>query len=424
MSSEKPTVVIVGAGFGGLNAARELRASPVNVILIDKNNYHLFQPLLYQVATAGLSPTDIAYPVRAIFRKQKNFTFRLAEVTGIDFERRVVSTAYESLPYDYLILATGGETNYFGLESVRQNGYEMKSLQDAIAIRNHVLSMFELAAEIDDEEECQALRTFVVVGGGPTGVECAGALSELIRLVLRKDFPELDISKAQVLLLEALDRVLAGFPEELSRAAVRTLEDKRVEVRFGASVESYDGRQILLKGGESIQAATLIWAAGVRAAEMLGWTGLPQGRGGRVLVEPGLQTPGHPEVFIIGDAAYMEADGQPLPMVAPVAIQQGKTAARNIRRIIAGEEPLPFQYKDPGSLATIGRNAAVARVGRFKFSGFIAWVVWLVVHLFWLVGFRNRLLVMINWAWDYFFFDRGVRLITRRILPQREKVAQ
>lgn len=420
----RPTVIIVGAGFGGMNAARALRRAPVNVILIDKNNYHLFQPLLYQVATAGLSPTDIAYPVRAIFRKQKNFSFRLAEVTGVDVHRRLVTTNYEALPYDYLILAAGGETNFFGIESVMENAYDLKNLQDAIDIRNHILSMFELASQIQDQTACQALRTFVIVGGGPTGVESAGALSELIRLVLRKDFPNLDFSNVRVIILEAMDRLLAGFPEDLGEAALRTLRQKRVEVRFGAQVSSYDGREVLLTNGESVQACTLIWAAGVRAAGMLSWLGLPQAKGGRVMVEPSLQTPDYPEVFVIGDAAYQEAEGDPLPMVAPVAIQQGKTAARNIERLIAGEAPLPFEYKDPGSLATIGRNAAVARVGRLKFSGFIAWVVWLVVHLYWLIGFRNRLLVMINWAWDYFFFDRGVRLITRRQSMELEEVRE
>lgn len=412
MVSKEPVVVIVGAGFGGLNAARELRDAPVQVVLVDRNNYHLFQPLLYQVATAGLDATEIAYPVRTIFRNQKNFRFQMTEVTGVDLEARQVLTTTGPVSYDYLILAVGGENNFFGIKSVEQYGFGMKDLNDSIGIRNHILKMFELSTQVEDPERCNALRTFVVVGGGPTGVEMAGSLSELIRLVLIKDYPQLNTDDVRVLLLEALDTILAGFPEDLQAAAVKTLQRKHVEVRFKAAVEDYDGKRVLLKGGEEIPAYTLIWAAGVRAAAFLDETGLPQARQGRVVVEPTLQVPGRPEVYVIGDAAYLEADGAALPMVAPVAIQQGKLAAHNIANGLSGAPLSNFKYKDPGSLATIGRSAAVARVKGFKFSGFIAWLVWLAVHLFWLIGFRNRLLVMINWASDYFFYERGVRIIT------------
>jgi NADH:quinone reductase (non-electrogenic) len=409
----RPTVVIVGAGFGGLRAARALAREPVDVVLLDRHNYHLFQPLLYQVATAGLEPEQIAHPVRAILRRQGNFDFRMADVTGLDTGARRLETTAGPVAYDYLILAVGGETNYYGKAAVERHGFALKGIRDAVAIRNHVLTCFERAVLEADPDRRRAALTFAVVGGGPTGVEMAGAFAELIRLVLVKDYPRLNLQDTRILLLEAGDRLLAGMPPRLGAAAADTLWRKHVEVRFGAAVDDYDGAALRLSGGEIVPAHTLVWAAGAKAVALTAQLGLPTGRQGRVLVDPSLQVPGHPEIFVIGDAAYLEHAGQALPMMAPPAMQMGVTAAANIGRLMRGAAPQPFVYKDPGSLATIGRNAAVAYVGGLAFTGFPAWVVWLVVHIIQLIGFRNRLFVLVNWAWDYFFYERAVRLITR-----------
>lgn len=412
MEIQRPTVVIAGAGFGGLNAAKALRRAPVKIILIDRNNYHLFQPLLYQLATAGVSEDEIAHPVRAVFQKQENLEFRMAEVTDIDFNHCCLQTTSGEVPYHFLILSIGSETNFFGLDSIREHGYELKGLGDAEAIRNHLLRMLERSNYESDQQTCDALRTFIIVGGGPTGVEYAGALSELIHLVLSKDFPYLNLNQIRVILIEMMDEVLHGFPEALRQSARVELEKKHIHIRFNTKVSGFDGDQVTLTDGETIRARTLIWAAGVKAEHLVDNLNVEKAKQGRIVVEKTLQIPGHPEVFAIGDAAYLEEDGVPLPMLAPVAIQQAKTAAASIQNILSGREPEVFNYKDPGNLATIGRNYAVARVKRFKFKGFLAWLVWLVVHIYWLIGFRNRLIVMINWAWDYLFYDRAVRLIT------------
>ncbi|HET7296595.1 MAG TPA: NAD(P)/FAD-dependent oxidoreductase [Gemmatimonadales bacterium] len=408
----RPTVVIVGAGFGGLRAAHALRRAPVDVVLVDRHNYHLFQPLLYQVATAGLEPEQIAKPVRAILRGQANLDFRMTEVMGLETDAKRLTTADGAIAYDYLILAVGGETNFFGLDSVTRHGFGLKDIPEAIRIRNHVLRAFERAVLEPDPERRRAQLTFVVVGGGPTGVEMAGALSELIRLVLVKDYPRLNIKDVRVLLIEATDRLLGPMPARLREAAAETLWRKHVEVRFGATVDDYDGARVLLKSGEVIPAQTLIWAAGVKAVSLTGRLGLATGRQGRIPVSETLEAVGYPGVYVVGDAAYREVNGQPLPMMAPVAIQMAETAAQNIRRHVAGQPGVPFRYRDPGSLATIGRNAAVAYIWGIGFTGFPAWVVWLVVHILQLIGFRNKLFVLLNWAWDYFFYERAARLIT------------
>ncbi len=411
---EQPTghIVIVGAGFGGLRAARALAGKPVRVTLIDRNNFHLFQPLLYQVATAGIAPDEIAYPVRAILRRQKNLTFRMAEVQRVDRHGRRLITDQGEIPYDALILAVGSQSNFFGLDSVARNALGLKSLQDAETIRNHLLCMFEAALQETDEAACQALLTFVVAGGGPSGVETAGAVAELTRMLLKSDYRELKAG-VRVILLEGTRRILNHLDPELSARAEQALTEKGVEVRLGAFVEGFDGSRVFLKDAQPIPAHTLIWAAGVRSAEVVDSLGGLQGSQNRVRVNPDLSLPDDPRVFVIGDAAYLEnGGGTPLPMVAPVAMQQGTLAAENALARLSGAETAAFVYRDPGSLATIGRNQAVAQIGRLKFHGFLAWAVWLVVHLMQLVGFRNRLVVLINWAWDYLFYERAVRLIT------------
>src|SRR5574341_1366450 len=336
MTASTPTTVVVGAGFGGLRAARTLRDAPVKVILVDRRNYHLFQPLLSQVATAGLSPDEIAHPVRAILRSQRNLEFRLAEVTAVDLKQKRLRLSTGDLPYDYLILAVGGATNFFGLESVARYSFGLKDIDDAVGIRNHILKTFELAAQEADPDKRRALLTFVVAGGGPTGVESAGAISELIRLVLSKDYRDLNFKEARVVLLEGADKLLSTFPERLREATAETLWIKKVEVRFSAVVQDFDGKRISLKGGEVIPARTLIWAAGAKAADLVNTLGVEQGQLGRVVVTPSLQIPDHPEAFVIGDAAFLESGGHPLPMMAPVAIQQAEIAAANIQRALAG----------------------------------------------------------------------------------------
>lgn len=409
-----PHVVIVGAGFGGLMAAQKLASAPVQITLIDRHNYHLFQPLLYQIAIAGLVPSQIAYPLRTIFRRQKNLTFQMGEVTAIDFDARYVRLNGSVIAYDYLIFAVGGQTNFFGLNSVEENSFELKSIESATSTRNHLLKMFEQASREVDPDKRKALLTFVVVGGGPTGVETAGALAELITHVMTKDYPEMDLRESRVLLLEAMDSVMTTYPDELRKSTLKLLQSKNVEILLNTRLTDYNGQRITLADGGYIDACTLIWTAGVRSAELTDWLGVQQAAGRRVRVELTLQLPQHPDVFVIGDAAYVEdAQGQPLPMLATVAQQQANAAAKNIRKILKGERPEAFRYKDPGLLATIGRNAAVARIWGLSFSGLIAWLIWVVLHIYRLIGFRNRLVVLINWAWDYFFYDNQIRLITR-----------
>jgi len=415
MNTQKlPHIIIVGAGFGGMDTARRLKNAPVQITLIDRHNYHLFQPLLYQIAIAGLVPSQIAYPLRTIFRRQKNLTFQMGEVTSIDFESRYIKMDGSVIAYDYLVLAVGGETNFFGMYSIEQNSFQLKGIESAVSTRNHLLKMFEQASREVDAEKRKALLTFVVVGGGPTGVETAGALAELITHVMVKDYPQMDLKDVRVLLIEATDHLMGNYPNELRRATVDLLQSKNVEVLLNTKLSDYNGRQITLGDGRKIDTHTLIWTAGVRAAGITNQPGVQQTASGRVRVASTLQLPQHPEVLVIGDAAYFEdEEGRPLPMLATVAQQQAKATATNIQRILKGQNPEPFHYRDPGLLATIGRNAAVARIWGLSFSGFIAWMIWVVLHIYRLIGFRNRLVVLINWAWDYFFYESQVRLITR-----------
>ena len=409
-----PHIVIIGAGFGGMEVARKLAKAPVRITLIDKHNYHLFQPLLYQVAIAGLVPSQIAYPLRTIFRKQKNLTFQLGEVTAIDFDERYVKMDGSVIAYDYIVLAVGGQTNFFGNHSVEQNGFQLKSIESAITLRNHLLKIFERANREVDVDKRKALLTFAVVGGGPTGVETAGALAELIIHVMAKDYPHMDLKDVRVLLLEAGTSVMPSYPDELRKATNNLLRNKKVEVLTNTKLVEYNGIQITLGDGGQIPTHTLIWTAGVRAAGMLDSLGVEQAGAGRIRVADSLQIKAHAEVFVVGDAAYFEnGKGQPLPMLSTVAIQQGKITAQNIQKILKGQNPEPFHYQDPGLLATIGRNAAVARIWGLSFSGFIAWVIWVFLHIYRLIGFRNRLLVLINWAWEYLFYENQVRLITK-----------
>ena len=410
-----PHVVIIGAGFGGLEAAKKLKKAAVQITLIDRHNYHLFQPLLYQVAIAGLSPVQIAHPVRAIFRRQKNLEFLMGEVTHIDFKARQVVTEHKTLEYDYLILAAGSRTNFFGMESIEENGHQMKNISSAVETRNHLLKMFERASRESDENIRRALLTFVVVGGGPTGVESAGALSELIDLVLTKDYPHLNLRDARVILVEASNHLMPNvYPRNLQAATLKLLRKKRVSVRLKVKVTGFDGERVTFENSDPILTKTVIWTAGVRAAELVDALNTEKKAGGRILVKPTLQLPGYPEVYVIGDAAYLEDEnGQPLSLLATVAQQEAKHAAENISRELHERPPKSFTYKDPGLLATIGRNAAVAHLWGVSFSGFPAWVIWVGLHIYRLIGFRNRLIVMLNWAWDYFFYDSQVRLITK-----------
>ncbi len=412
MPQQQPHVVIVGAGFGGLRAARALARVPVRVTVLDRCNYRLFQPLLYQVATAGLEPEAIAHPVRSILRRQQNADFRLCEVHAIDLEARCLDTSVGGLRYDYLILAAGSVTNYFGLESLREHALGMKGLEQAIAIRNQILRQFELVLYESDPDLRRARLTFAIVGGGPTGVELAGMFSELIRLVLARDYTLLNMKDVRVLLLEATDSLLRGFPASLCEKAAETLRRKHVEVRFSASVALYDGEKLELQGGETIPTRTVVWAAGARATPLADGLGMEQDELRRIRVAETLRIASQECVFVIGDAASPPTSGRAVPMMAPVAIQQGRLAARNVVHLLRGEPLEHFRYRDPGSLATIGRNAAVARLGRFEFHGFLAWLLWLAVHLVQLISFRNRLIVLVNWAWDYFLYERATRLIT------------
>ena len=409
----QPRVVIVGAGFGGLTCARGLKNAAVDVLLVDRNNYHLFTPLLYQVATAVLDPGEVARPVRELIRPLYNADFRQAEVTGVDFDQRKLLTDHGPIGYDYLVLAGGAATEYFGNPSLAETTMGLKGLDQGVAFRNRILAQFEASRWVTDPVERRRLLTFAVVGGGPTGVEMAGAISELIRLVLRKDYRDLNLSEVRVVLLEAAPYVLGQFDPKLREAARRSLEDKKVEVLLNAKVETVTEWEIRMVGGESIATANVLWTAGVRGSDLGMETGLLMGRQSRIRVEATLQVPNHREVFVIGDLAGATEGESPLPMLIPVAMQEGRHVAAAITAKTRGGHVGAFRYEDPGIMATIGRNSGVAQLGRVKLSGFPGWVMWLVVHLVNVVTFRSRLVVLINWAWDYLFYDRPIRLILR-----------
>jgi NADH dehydrogenase len=417
-------VVVVGAGFGGLAVARELAGSEVDVLLLDRNNYHGFWPLLYQVATAGLEPESVAYPVRAIIRKHGNADFLMAEVSGVDFEQREVLTDGGAVRYDYLVLAAGSANNYFGNNALAEHTLGMKDVDEAERLRNHVLTCFEHAVREHDPERRRALLTFAIIGGGPTGVELAGAFRELISHVLHKDYPMLDIGEARVVMIEAMDKILATFPPRLQENARRRLESFGVEVRLNSPVAQVEHETITFKDGSTLPAVTVIWAAGVRAAKLADALAVEQGRAARVKIEPTLHLPSRPEVFVIGDMAYLEGykPGVAYPMVAQVAIQMGKLAAQNLLRQARGEHMQTFKYFDPGQMATIGRSSAVFDAFGIRLTGFIAWVGWLFIHLMYLVGFRNRLVVFANWFYNYITYDRGVRLILWTDYQRREEI--
>jgi len=405
-------VVIVGGGFGGLYAAQTLRGKNVQVTLVDRRNHHLFQPLLYQVATAALSPGDIAHPIRAILRKQENARVLLAEAVAVDLPARQLVLKDGSIPYDYLILATGARHAYFGHDEWEENAPGLKSLEDALEIRRRILLAFEKAEREPDEQRRRALLTFVIVGAGPTGVELAGAIAEIARHVMVSDFRAIDPRDARVILVEAGARVLSAFPEILSDAAEASLKRLGVEVLKNRKVTSIERTRVLL-GPEVIEAETVLWAAGVNASRLAQSLQVPLDRAGRVPVEPDLTVPGHPEVMVIGDLAlFTHQSGGPLPGVCPVAIQQGRHAARNVLKALDGLPTEAFHYWDKGNLATIGRAQAVADLGRLQISGTLAWLAWLFVHVFFLIGFRNRFVVIFEWAWAYLTYQRGARLIT------------
>src|ERR1039457_6878420 len=407
-----PRVVIVGAGFGGLNAAQALATAPVRITVIDRKNHHTFQPLLYQVATAGLSPGEIAAPIRTILRSHNNIEVLMAEVTGFDLELRTVQTPEGKIPFDYLIVAAGASHAYFGHEDWEPYAPGLKTIEDALEIRRRVLLAFELAERQAAVGKTEAPLNFVVVGAGPTGVELAGTLAEICRHALAHEFRSIDSARTHILLIEGGPRILPAYAEDLSRSAQEQLNRLGVEVRHSPTVTQIEPGAVH-SNDSRLPATVVLWAAGVAASPLGRKVNAPVDRAGRVLVQPDLSVPGHPEVFVIGDlAALKDERGRMLPGVAPVAMQEGKAAARNIAHDLKREPRKNFHYIDKGSLATIGRSSSIAQFGKLHISGFIAWLSWLFVHIFFLIGFRNRVLVFIQWAWSYFTYERGARLIT------------
>ncbi len=422
-TAQKPHVVIIGAGFGGLEAAKLLACDPVRVTVIDRANYHLFQPLLYQVATAALSPADIAAPIRSILRKCPNVDVTLADVRSVNVAERKIDIGERQIAYDYLIVATGARHSYFGNEQWEKLAPGLKSLEDAVEIRRRILLAFEYADRVTDQAARDAAMTFAIMGGGPTGVEMAGAIAEIARYTLAEDFRHIDPADARVILIQGDDRVLPSFHKDLSASALAQLEALGVEVMLGAHAKNLTEAGLEV-GGKFIPCRVKIWAAGNTASALGRSLGAPLDRDGRVMVNADLTIPDHPEVQVIGDLAnFPHQTGSPLPGVSPVAMQQGRHAARNILGMIEGEKPQRFWYFDKGSMATIGRNKAVAEVRWLHFSGLPAWLAWLFVHVVFLVGFRNRIAVLFQWAWAYVTFNKGARLITRNFQAEQRPPA-
>ncbi len=418
---EEKKVIILGAGFAGLWAARHLAGTPLDVLFVDRHNYHTFFPLLYQVGAAELTPGEIAGPIHNFTRGKPNVHFLKAEIEAVDFDVRTVRAGGSTFSYNYLVVGIGSSSVYYGIPGAVENSYPLKSVDHALTIRNHILECFERAAYEKEPRRIEQLLTFAIAGGGPTGVEYAGALSELIRGPLAKDYPSLK-GKARIVLFEAGKSLLSGYPSSLTNYAVRRLEKMGVQVHLNTAVVEVTRDSVRLKDGLDLPTQTVIWTAGVAGSTLAGEWGLPVDRHGQVKVLPTLQAPGHPEVYVAGDLACVEEKGHPLPMLAQPALQEGAHAARNILRQARGQEPAPFPYKDLGTLAVIGRNAAVAQILGLHLSGFFAWLIWVGVHIVNLIGFRNRAVVLINWAADYLFFEKDIRLILPACLEETEVV--
>ncbi|MRX46094.1 NAD(P)/FAD-dependent oxidoreductase [Pedobacter puniceum] len=418
MKSDKkfPKVIIIGGGFGGIQLAKKLRHAEVNILMLDRHNYHTFQPLLYQVATGGLEPDSIAFPIRKVFREQKNLAFRVANVTAIHTENNTISTSIGDFDYDYLVLATGSETNFFGQKEIEHYAMPMKTVPEALNLRSLILQNLEEALIEEDPIRRDALLNFVVVGGGPTGVETAGALAELKNHVLPADYPELDIQRMRIFLIENSERVLTPFSEQASYKAQEFLENMGVTVMLQKLVAAYDGDRVVLKDGEILPTKAVIWSAGVKGATIPGLDKAQIVRGGRIKTQPDNLIVGYNNIFAIGDLAAIESPEYPYghPGVAQVAIQQGQQLAKNLVRIINNQPTQAFDYYDKGSMATIGRNKAVVDLKYWKFQGFFAWLTWMFIHLLFLVGFRNKMVTLMNWIVNYFSYDRGTRLIIRK----------
>ncbi len=404
-------VVIIGAGFSGLFAAKKFFRKNVRVTLVDKNNYHTFNPLLYQVGAAEIEPDQIAYPVRSVIRGKKNIDFMMSEVTEIKFRKQIVVTTKGDLKYDYLIIAPGSKTNYFGIKGAEDNSIPLKTLDDALSLRNHILTLFEKAVKLTDPDERKKCLTFVITGGGPTGVEFAGAFAELVHGPLKKDFSEIKLTDIDIRLIDAGKRILPSYNDKSGSYAARKLEAKGVKIMLESEVIRIDKGIIRFRDGKSIKSHTILWTAGVSGLQFKSDMKFDQGSYSRLIVDDTLRPRGLKEVFVCGDLTYLEDRGNPLPMIAPVATQQGEHAAENILKLISGKEAEPFRYSDRGSMVTIGRNSAITKIGNLEIRGFAAWLLWLFIHIFYLIGFRNKIIVLISWFGDYIFFERSGRMI-------------